>query len=107
MTGECFNCGEVGHNKSECPNPAVERPFTGTCRICEQEGHRAAECPMKKPDICRSCGAEGHKAAECTVNRKIDRSKATDMSKDEALKVIRNAVDDKDMGDVKKVCSPL
>lgn len=27
-----------GHNKADCPNPRVERPFTGTCRTCNQEG---------------------------------------------------------------------
>ena len=41
-SGECFNCGELGHSKADCVNPRVEREFIGTCRVCEQVGHRAA-----------------------------------------------------------------
>lgn len=103
MSGECFRCGQTGHNKADCTNEAIDRPFTGTCRLCEQEGHRAAECPTKAPDICRACGVEGHKAQDCEVNRKIDMSAVTDMSKDEAWAAIKEAANDKSMADVKKV----
>ena len=58
-SGECYNCGDAGHNKAECPNPRVEREFTGSCRFCEQVGHRANECPEKPPAVCKVCNKEG------------------------------------------------
>ena len=57
------------HNKADCPNPKVERPFTGQCRICNEEGHPAAQCPSKPPTTCRNCGQEGHIMSECTSAR--------------------------------------
>ncbi|GAM91025.1 hypothetical protein ANO11243_090720 [Dothideomycetidae sp. 11243] len=67
----CFNCGQSGHNKSDCPNERVERLFTGSCRLCGTEGHRAAECPEAPAKICKACGKEGHNAADCTNARVI------------------------------------
>lgn len=47
LTGACFNCGEVGHNKADCTNPA--KPMV--CKLCKQEGHKAAECTSRRmPD---------------------------------------------------------
>ncbi|TKX20844.1 putative nucleic acid binding protein 22 [Elsinoe australis] len=63
--GECYNCGEMGHNKADCPNPRVERAFTGTCNECGEEGHRASQCPQRPPPTCRVCRQEGHLAAQC------------------------------------------
>lgn len=47
------------HNKAECPNPKVDRPFKGTCRLCNEEGHRAGDCPQKPPSVCKNCLKEG------------------------------------------------
>ena len=36
----CWNCGEAGHLKRNCPNP----PY---CSKCKQEGHLPMGCPLK------------------------------------------------------------
>ena len=36
----CWNCGEVGHLKRNCPNP----PY---CAKCKQKGHLPMKCPLK------------------------------------------------------------
>ncbi|RYP19494.1 hypothetical protein DL765_003334 [Monosporascus sp. GIB2] len=94
----CFNCGQEGHNKAECPN---ERVFTGTCRVCEKEGHMAKDCPDKPPQICRNCGGEGHHASECKAARKLDRSNVEDVQAEVAWKKLTAAIKEQDMDDVK------
>ena len=36
----CWNCGEAGHLKRNCPNP----PY---CAKCKQKGHLPVKCPLK------------------------------------------------------------
>ena len=36
----CWNCGEVGHWRRNCPNP----PY---CSKCKQKGHIPVKCPLK------------------------------------------------------------
>ena len=36
----CWNCGEAGHLKQNCPNP----PY---CLKCKQKGHLPMKCPLK------------------------------------------------------------
>ena len=36
----CWNCGEVGNRRCNCPNP----PY---CSKCKQKGHLPMKCPLK------------------------------------------------------------
>ena len=36
----CWNCGEAGHLKCNCPNP----PY---CSKCKQKGHLPVKCPLR------------------------------------------------------------
>ena len=36
----CWNCGEAGHLKCNCPNPLY-------CSKCKQPGHLSVKCPLK------------------------------------------------------------
>ncbi|RMY53943.1 hypothetical protein D0865_04985, partial [Hortaea werneckii] len=104
-TGECYNCGEVGHNKAECQNPRVEREFTGECNFCGQPGHRRVDCPNKPAETCKVCRQEGHIAANCTANRmfaEFQNLGIQDMSAEEAWKMLQEADKDKDVIDIKK-----
>ncbi|RMY54795.1 hypothetical protein D0865_04528, partial [Hortaea werneckii] len=104
-TGECYNCGEVGHNKAECQNPRVERESTGECNFCGQPGHRRVDCPNKPAESCKICKQEGHIAANCTANRmfaEFQNLGIQDMSAEKAWKMLQEADKDKDVIDIKK-----
>jgi len=126
-SGECYNCGETGHNKADCSNPAVEREFAGACNHCGLSGHRARNCPEKPAETCRMCKEEGlchhcvlarsdlltifrlgHIASECTINRmtvNYKELKIETMSDEGAWKMVEAADNDKDVDDIKKVKS--
>ena len=60
----CYNCGETGHNKMDCPMP---RQFSGACNGCGKEGHMAKDCPEAGPQVCRRCKKAGHMARDCDL----------------------------------------
>ncbi|KAI9735446.1 MAG: hypothetical protein M1818_006452 [Claussenomyces sp. TS43310] len=100
-SGQCYRCGESGHNKAECPNPAVAREFTGTCRLCEETGHRAADCPSASPKVCKNCEQEGHAVLECQNPRKLHRSEIPDVMPDVSWKELEAACSEGDLEDIK------
>ncbi|KAK5796065.1 hypothetical protein VI817_005350 [Penicillium citrinum] len=65
----CYNCGEPGHSKADCPEP---RKQTGACYNCGEEGHSKADCPepRKQTGACFNCGDTGHSKADCPEPRK-------------------------------------
>ncbi|KHJ34961.1 putative zinc knuckle transcription factor protein [Erysiphe necator] len=95
--GEWYGCEETGEN---CQNQ-TPREFTGNCRICDEQGHRANECPNKPATICRNCQEEGHEAFGCTRPRKINRDHIQDKTVEEAWKLINDAVEERDLDDLK------
>ncbi|KAF7883458.1 uncharacterized protein EAF02_005378 [Botrytis sinoallii] len=97
----CYNCGEEGHTKAECTNPAVAREFTGTCRICEQSGHRASECPSAPPKLCNNCKEEGHSILECKNPRKIERNDVEDVAAEVAWENLIKQSQEGDFDDMK------
>lgn len=97
----CFNCSEEGHTKAECTNPAVPREFSGTCRICEQQGHRASDCPSAPPKLCNNCKEEGHSILECKNPRKIERNDVEDVAAEVAWENLIKQSQEGDFDDMK------
>ena len=46
FTGECHQCGIVGHSKQFCPS--LGKGFKGTCYTCGLVGHSSSRCPKGK-----------------------------------------------------------
>lgn len=103
---ECYNCGEMGHGKSECTNEKVDRPFTGTCNGCGLEGHRISDCPDRPAEVCRVCSQEGHKAIDCKAPRKELFKDAPEMSAEDAWASMKAADAEKDMDAFRIVSVP-
>ncbi|KIY02853.1 uncharacterized protein Z520_01318 [Fonsecaea multimorphosa CBS 102226] len=101
--GACFNCGEEGHTKAACPNP---RKFKGECRNCGQEGHMVADCPTRVIK-CKNCQQEGHEALDCTNPKFVDNTRVADKSEDEAWELLKQASDERDIGDFKEALQIL
>ncbi|ERS98744.1 hypothetical protein HMPREF1624_05532 [Sporothrix schenckii ATCC 58251] len=89
----CPRCGE-GHHVSECSMPMI-------CRVCSEEGHLAKDCPSAPPRVCNNCQEEGHETKDCKSPRKIIRDDVPEKAPDKALEMIRAAVAEKDLDDVK------
>jgi hypothetical protein len=70
--GNCFNCGQPGHRKIDCPSLASGESAgpssgfrssgsSGACFNCGQTGHRKADCPSavaggsRPPIVCFKC----------------------------------------------------
>ncbi|SMR43876.1 unnamed protein product [Zymoseptoria tritici ST99CH_3D1] len=71
---QCFNCWELGHNKSDCQS---ERKMK--CRNCDEVGHQSREC-SKPTDwsrvVCTQCGENGHSYKRCKQPAKVDEADA-------------------------------
>ena len=55
----CFNCGEIGHTKSECPHAIP-------CFLCGKRDHEAGSCPS---GVCFDCYQPGHQRRDCPRTR--------------------------------------
>jgi len=72
----CFNCGETGHRKMDCPQAPVGGNRGGddrACFNCGETGHRKMDCPQAPQGgarggddrACFNCGETGHKKMDC------------------------------------------
>jgi hypothetical protein len=124
----CYNCKQEGHSADTCEQPLVcprcrashllkDCPEPMLCNICGKEGHLAKSCEDAPPRVCNNCQEEGmsvpvastclvliclgHEAVACKNPRRIDFTGVRDVDSKEALRLIHEAVCDKDLDDVK------
>ncbi|KAF3002576.1 hypothetical protein E8E13_008099 [Curvularia kusanoi] len=68
-SGACFGCGEVGHNKRDCPSSAGGYGGGGSgdraCFGCGEIGHTKRDCPKGGGSACYGCGEPGHTKRDC------------------------------------------
>jgi hypothetical protein len=50
----CYNCREMGHYASNCPNARASIPYAPLCGNCKQVGHTAEECNGPKREENRT-----------------------------------------------------
>ncbi|XP_033101380.1 zinc finger CCHC domain-containing protein 7-like isoform X3 [Anneissia japonica] len=60
--GKCYNCNEVGHYMSDCPE--AKKPIA--CIMCGVQGHYYKACPNQ---LCYNCDSPGHESKSCTKKR--------------------------------------
>ncbi|MCI31462.1 cellular nucleic acid-binding protein, partial [Trifolium medium] len=60
--GQCYKCGEMGHNSYECPKKEDK------CFNCGKLGHKFDVCQVKV--TCFNCGEESHKSPACKKPKK-------------------------------------
>ena len=94
--GNCYNCQQPGHLRSQCTKARVTAPRVTTpmnpgtkltanvekCYRCEKPGHFARECrallPTSRPSkewsskVCTYCKKMGHLVADCRARKKVD-----------------------------------
>ena len=58
----CWNCGEAGHLKHNCPNPHY-------CAKCKQKGHLPMKCPLKGKR--KETSQTPHKAQQTSVDQRF------------------------------------
>ena len=58
--GRCYNCGEFGHKKQDCPqlkNNNGKNTFNGNCFYCGKRGHKKSECRRYKKKLLEEAAA--------------------------------------------------